>query len=262
MYMLAEQEFTSKRAIEGKMREIVATYPEGTILELTDHDLVEALLNWHPNSEQKIGIGVRSIKKVISAKWKTPGFMILRTDGSSTDFSWRQCLYPRTKRADVVKACREAVSGQIMEYRNDFLDKWEGPYTCPITLKDTPVTELHVDHTPPWTFAVIFDAWIKANKINISTVKLEGHGDNSEMIEFADSELAESFANCHLKFAKLRMVSAEGNHQIEREFRAQKEQGRPRELRPLFKLMLEEGTLMQDKYDALVEVLDRFDRQV
>ncbi len=34
---------------------------------------------------------------------------------------------------------------------------------------------------------------------------------------------------------------------------------RPRELRPLFKLMLEEGSLDQVTYEALIAVLDRFD---
>jgi len=32
---------------------------------------------------------------------------------------------------------------------------------------------------------------------------------------------------------------------------------RPRELRPLFAIMLEEGALTQDEYDALIAVLDR-----
>jgi len=32
---------------------------------------------------------------------------------------------------------------------------------------------------------------------------------------------------------------------------------RPRELRPLFKLMLAEGSLMLAEYDALIAVLDR-----
>jgi len=40
------------------------------------------------------------------------------------------------------------------------------------------------------------------------------------------------------------------------------EQERPRELRPLFKLMLEEGALTQEMYDALIAVLERFERQL
>lgn len=222
-YKLGNQQFKTKKAIKEHIRSIVTKYSDNSILDDDDFDLMMDLLKLHPNSKQKIGMGVWIIKRIISREYKTPGFELVRFDGTSTDFSWRQCLEPSNHKADVKKACREVIKQQIMEFRNGFMSNGIRVFVCPITKIETPVSELHVDHKPPFTFATIFDDWVLANEIDINKIKLKGYGDNNETLEFADSGIADNFAQFHLTFAELRMVSAEGNYQAEREYRKTKQ---------------------------------------
>ena len=215
MYHLAGHEFKTKKEIEAKIRAIVSEHEDGDLLHFADHDIVYALLEWHRYAGQKIGVGVRSIKKVTSKTWGSEGFMLIRTDGTSTDFSWRQCLYPSTNLADVKAACREAVRSQIQAFRHNY----RGSLPCPITGKQYQVSDMHVDHEPPNTFAAIFDAWVKVEHLETSKLKLKKSSDNSEIIEFADPKLARGFGVFHRLNAKLRMVSPEGNYQVERDYR-------------------------------------------
>jgi len=81
------------RAVQKAIRRMMSKYQLGQELEPADFFLVRGLLVYHPDSEAKIGCGVRSIKLDVSLDESgSRCFWVLRTDGSSEDFSARKCL--------------------------------------------------------------------------------------------------------------------------------------------------------------------------
>ncbi|CAA6657169.1 unnamed protein product [Spirodela intermedia] len=54
--------------------------------------LTELLRRGHPEPERKIAGGVRSFEVRYHPLWKSRCFFLVRTDGSSDDFSFRKCV--------------------------------------------------------------------------------------------------------------------------------------------------------------------------
>jgi len=214
-YTFGNRVFRSKKEIAEVIKGIVGRYAIGDILTIDDTQFMIHVLEMHPRSKEKIGCGVARIRCAISPVWKTPCLLLTRSDGTETDFSWRQCLYPASRGSEVKKACREAVREQIRTVRNLYF----GSERCPITGERITKANLHVDHEPPFTFAVIYKAWIEECHIDVKAVEITGHQDNSHIVEFADPELAKQFAEFHRECAKLRVLSAEGNYVVERMFK-------------------------------------------
>ncbi|CAN0922393.1 Protein DCL homolog, chloroplastic [Linum grandiflorum] len=79
-------------------------YCNGALLEAEDAKVVvQKLLTYHPNSEDKIGCGFDSIMVDCHPQFKqTRCLFVVRTDGSWIDFSYQKCLrtYIRHKYPD------------------------------------------------------------------------------------------------------------------------------------------------------------------
>ncbi|KAK8681620.1 hypothetical protein V6N13_054022 [Hibiscus sabdariffa] len=78
------------------VREILHSnrYMDGELLTVADEKaVVEMLLRYHPNSEDKIGCGLDSIMVDRHPEFRSSRCLFaVRTDGVRTDFSYRKCL--------------------------------------------------------------------------------------------------------------------------------------------------------------------------
>lgn len=214
-YTIGGRNFKSKKAVADMVRIILESYREGNVLDADDTLFLLDLLQLHPRKEEKIGCGVAYMKRTVSPTWKTACFQLVRYDGSSTEFSWRECLYPSTHDADIKKACREAIKEQIEQAKKAAYEIVG--LCCPITGEELTKVNLHIDHEPPMTFAVIYEQW--KDQPNTRKIKITGHRDNSDIVRFDDPLVAKDFAEFHRKRAKLRPLSVDGNYTVERLFR-------------------------------------------
>ena len=90
---LGEMTFKDKAECWGYMRALRDSLIRGSTVEGKAHTVLKALLEKHPKYDQKVGCGFASFKYDEHPEYTgTMCFFIVRTDGSSEDFSFRKCL--------------------------------------------------------------------------------------------------------------------------------------------------------------------------
>lgn len=170
--VLAGQTFLTKKALQDAIKKILHQSPLNKDLQRDDYRLVRALLDYHPSADIKIGCGVVAIQVVKFKPYNNRGFELVRLDGTKTDFSYRQCLNPESKLTKLKRACRFAVSSDIVAFRDSYFAL--GSPRCEISGEPVTRKTCHIDHAPPWTFRDIFNEFIQVYKIDIDKIRLAG----------------------------------------------------------------------------------------
>jgi hypothetical protein len=86
--------FDSKKEALLFCAEILERYGDEARIDEEDSRFLQALLERHPEAQQKIGSGVAHFFKA-KAKGGTSCFYLKRTDGTSDDFSFKRCVNAR-----------------------------------------------------------------------------------------------------------------------------------------------------------------------
>lgn len=85
--------FTSKAAAKQHARAIMKRHAEIGVMLPADEAFLRDLISIHPEAEQKIGCGIAGFTTQVDPIWRTTRhFVIIRTDGSMTDFSFHTCI--------------------------------------------------------------------------------------------------------------------------------------------------------------------------
>ena len=210
-YKLGCEVFSSKKAIKERFQGIAKTV--GPVTNKEDHAFLVGLLHMHQEAVEKIGPGIKGFEIKINAVFKnakTP--VVHRIDGTSVDFSYRNCLQPKTDLGKFSEACRFAVKDQIFEWKMQHVGG-KTDWFCPITNKQHPVSQMEVDHKSPLTFNTIVHDFISRHFIDISAVEYDVSG-NKNGNHFADEFLRNSWIRFHDRYATLWLISKEGHKQI------------------------------------------------
>lgn len=203
--------FRTKQDAEKHIRGVLAKYGHMQTVTGEDADLVQAIIDAHPNRKQVVGSGIRRIYvRHLRDKYNARRFEVERIGDPPRDLTWRYAIYPQTARKAVMKACRTAVRDQIAEFRfNYFADA--GPYLCPLTGEEIAQSDSHVDHAPPDTFEALVDQWLAVNRMLCEDVELLPSANYEEPTRIADEFLEENWREYHADFAKLRMLTSKAN---------------------------------------------------
>lgn len=178
------------KKIELKATAKIILYKE--VLSNEDKIFLRKLIENHPNAEQKIGVGIVDFY-TFRTMYKTIGFGLLRTDGTTTDFSYLQCLNPRTDNYKIKMACRAAVNKSILKFKMD---------------------KAKIVHHQGIEFNAIAERWLK--KFGYLDMSLNKPKDNCQKTYFNNQETSESFKKFHDKIATLKEVSIEEHKKIHR----------------------------------------------
>lgn len=211
-YTIGNYGFRIKADIVVFIRGIVDRYTPGETLDARDFEFIIALLERHPHAIEKMGIGIAFVRVVLSHYGKKH-FELVRTDGGTTDFSWRHCVYPHTTFADFSAACRNTIRADIALFKHNYFSTYarDGSIVCPVTGELAGFGDLEVDHKPPLTFAVLRDKWVEDNGLRPDQISLTGFGDGEQVKCFASARIAHSFREYHNKHATLRLLTRAGN---------------------------------------------------
>lgn len=188
----------------------------------TEHKILCELLQSHPKVESKIGSGIDYFY-VQKSKWKVNqyNFMIRRTDGSSTDFSYLKCLNPQwrvSKGENWTAIFRNVIKEQTDSFRAaafEIIGK-KDKFVCSHTNLKFKKIYAHVDHVYPLTFDSILYEFIETNKLNLNDIELSCDTGTSEVKQILDKDIVDSFYKFHKKRAVLRMVCNTANFQGKR----------------------------------------------
>lgn len=208
-YLVSGIIFTSKEALEGAVQHIL----HNTIgrLDPDDEQFIYDLLQMHPRADAKIGAGVREIQ--IRRGWRGgPMFIVVRRDGTETDFSYKKCIRPVTHATMVKAAFREAIAYQVSSIKTAHFkaraDR-DGRVACPITHELIAWQEAHVDHIPPDTFQSLLGRFLIDRDLALDNIALiPGYRGEGYQLP---PDIAAEWTVWHQQHARLRVISAFAN---------------------------------------------------
>jgi len=203
--------FETKTALVEYVKKILHSSPHYQYLTPADFEFMLEILKFHPRYKQKAGCGIAALYVKPNPIYPTLGFWIVRTDGSETDFSYKECFNVSTQRARFSRACRVALEKQMMKFKEDFFNLYPGKATiCPYTGERIFFTNSDVNHKAPHEFASLVSEFISSNKIDVETVKIHGHEDGIFQDTF-DDEMAQRWVAYHNQYAELEVISPTAN---------------------------------------------------
>lgn len=203
--------FKTKAAAKEACRSILSNYEVNQTITGFDDAFLRDLIAIHPEAKQKIGCGISWFTSQIDPVWKTTRhFVIVRNDGSSTDFSFHTCIDGSDHRKDVLHALRHAVSDQIVTYQRGMFALGI-PIVCPYTGEQLSASNCHVDHSPPDTFMNLVSRWMKQIDIQYSNIRIVDNSDNQWVRAMADESLSSLWQQFHISNCTLRIISPIAN---------------------------------------------------
>lgn len=208
IYHLGGLTFTSKKDVKAYAQAILHNHQHGYRLTEAETAFFCDLLETHPHRDEKVGPGIVAINIGRDPNFNTPMFVATRVDGRRIDFSYNECLAPTNSLTKFSAACREAVSDDILAFRDKTFNGSDW-VLCPLTGQMITRNEAHVDHAPPWPFSAIVCKFIDTYQIDATTIEMDPRNMTRDV--FKDKALRELFRRFHAKFSRLRVISAAEN---------------------------------------------------
>ncbi|GIL15364.1 MAG: hypothetical protein BroJett039_05370 [Chloroflexota bacterium] len=211
-YIINDEYFKTKKDVEKRASSILNSYELGQDLNSDDLEFVLALLEYHPDSMKKKGVGVQSIKVIPHEEFgrKNQSFAVVRIDGSETDFSYGKCIRPPKPLQVFKHACRRAVEVQIVAFKKNQFKQYvnsQGLIRCSISNELVDYENCDVDHQAPKTFDWLVETFVREYSISVEAVEIGGFEDGEVTRIFIDQDLASRWKEFHAKNAMLRIVS-------------------------------------------------------
>lgn len=197
----------TKEAKKQKCQQILNTYQPGQKISNEDYFFLMSIFEDHPQWEAKMGEGVTDIT-IEKAIYNSMCFVIHRPDGTKTDISYTKCLNVPTHASELKKACRHAIMGEILKFRDE--NVIFGKSVCPITGDILTKENTHIDHYD-LTFAEIYSKWIECQNVKYLISKLNPTIDNNNETFFTDEGISRSFRIFHNQNTNLRAVTKYAN---------------------------------------------------
>jgi hypothetical protein len=207
---IGELVFATKAEAIEHFRQMLYRYELGDAINEADARELLWLLERHPSSEQKRGVGVLGFV-VSQAPYNSRGFKIIRTDWTDTDFSYRKCIAaPPTALQAVIRALRIEVQQDILQAKRIYFEQ-NGDELRRVPCKKTgtlvTIDEADADHAPPFSFDVLAKTFLSARGIIPDWNILTPPADNQFGRQLVDRALADDWREYHHHHADMRIVA-------------------------------------------------------
>jgi hypothetical protein len=200
IYELAGLKWGSKAAALDHLYRIRERYRNGVRVEGMDAMMLVAATDLHAGADQKRGCGISHF--TVERAGKDRCFWLHRTDGTSTDISFRYIFDDPAKRErdDRLKALRQAVDKEIAPLRK---------------------RGMHVHHVIP--FATLVDDWLASLGMTLEQIEVIPTADGEMRCEMADESLKHDWWLYHDRYARYEIMTAAAH----RAFKHEKKGGKP-----------------------------------
>jgi len=213
--------FPTKKSATAFFQELLASHNAQDELtgESPDFPDVRALLERHPDRDQKVGCGIGAFIVRLDANGNKM-FWLRRLDGTETDFSFYSCVNGRgpSLRQEFAEAARFAVFPEMKSYKARYFAERandQGMAPCEETEKLMTIADAHVDHYPI-TFDQIVERFLESESIVPSRAILSAQADNQQTTTFTCRETEQRFIDFHRRHATLLVVHKSVNLQRKR----------------------------------------------
>lgn len=210
----------TKSAAKEHFKAMLARYEDGDVVaDYDDHSDLSALLERFDvllvDSAPKIGVGIERFERRLNKGdgWSSPGFWVVRTDKTSTDFSYVKAVdgNPKSQSQEFHDACHNAVARDLLQMKQRQFDHFanaEGEIECDITGKLVVYADANLSHANP-SFGTIVNDYRKSKgwELEFPAGTLTYSKDAQLSTHFANEALAGEFKNYHHRVAVLRIVA-------------------------------------------------------
>ena len=214
-YQVGAELFPRKDDLLARVRHILYTTPLNAMVAEAQLAFLLALLAHHPDARRKVGVGIVAMHVRRNPKYRpNRGFWAIRADGSETDWSLMQCIYPTTTMQLLRAAFRHAVLAQTTSFKQEQCAthaNTHGEVCCPVEQIWVGARDAHVDHIPPRTMERLIVAFLAAQHLAPEDVTLSVPRDGSIGRTLADPALRRTWRAYHHAHARLRVVSGIAN---------------------------------------------------
>lgn len=208
---ISARSFASRTEAKDFARSIMARYRVGEIITAFDDLFLRDLVAIHPKAHQKIGCGIAHFTTQIDSVWrKTRHFVLVRSDGTETDFSFHTCIDGSNDRRDIFRALRHAIADQVISFQRAAFTGETSPI-CPYTHAALTVEDAHVDHAPPDTFYTLATRWMQQCNLSVFDIRIADSIDNQCVRPMQDPIQKASWVDFHHAAARLRIISRPAN---------------------------------------------------
>lgn len=208
---VGSRQFPSQKAALAFFREIRDRNSDGVRIGSDDDLALRDLLACHPEAKDKIGSGIAYFSIATDGLFGTTRhFVVFRTDGSSTDFSFKMCIEGRNSNRDRMEALRRAVEDQIVAFRNRAF-AGRPALVCPLSGIAVTLNNSHVDHGPPLGFHGLAGAWLSTEGLDLVELHISEPADNQIVTLLVDEAQRLSWQEFHRANATLRILSPRAN---------------------------------------------------
>ena len=210
-------------------KELLHRYQDGKRIEnAADHADLVALLDRYDPALDAVGeptkgdgqIGHFERRLNTGTGWSSPGFWVVRQDGTATDFSYIDAVKgkPKGRSQDFYNACRHAVALDLIKAKKQAFAQYgdeNGRVECELTGAMVTIDHAHLDHAWP-QFSHLVSGFRAARswsrEIPDGIVSVPSDGQTSAT--FVDNVIADAFRSYHHDQALLRILSRTANLQI------------------------------------------------
>ena len=214
------REWKSKTAARAHFTAMLRRYGDDQpITGSEDHDdlcaLVERFDTLVADEAPKSGAGIDHFERRMNRGegWKSPGFWIVRTDGTETDISLVKAIEgkPKPRSQEFYDACHNAVSRDLLKFKQRQFDHFadeDGKIECDITGVKVAYADANLSHADP-LFSSIVNRFKEAKgwKDAIPDGVLSVSADKQLSSHFESSGDEEEFKKLHHEIAVLRIVA-------------------------------------------------------
>lgn len=210
----------TKLAAKQHFKDMLARYDDGDIVtDYDDHSDLSALLERFDvliaDGAPKIGPGIERFERRLNKGdgWSSPGFWVVRSDTTATDFSYVKAVdgSPKSQSQEFYDACHNAVSRDLLrmkQYQFDHFANADGEIECDITGKLVVYADANLNHANP-PFGAIVNSFrkLKGWEQEFPPGTLTASKDAQLSTHFSDDAHAVEFRNFHHDAAVLRIVA-------------------------------------------------------
>lgn len=179
--------------------------PWGMPFEDENKKAILDLIEFHPDKEDVIGCGARSIICIEDAEGSSC-FAVVRVDGSVRNFSYHACF---DKNADVrakIQVLRDLVEHDVATKLNLCFDDNRIIIKCPLQIhfkceKNITLSTCHADHTIPM-FKLV-EKFLVIENLSLKDIKLDRQGKISFYNTLSDTDLGKRWIKFHEETAEI-----------------------------------------------------------
>lgn len=225
---IGARRFSTQSSALGHYKALLHRYKDGARIESAgDHADLVALLDRYdpileavgepPKGDGQIGHFERRLNT--GTGWSSPGFWVVREDGTDTDFSYIDAVKgkPKGRSQDFYNACRHAVALDLIKAKKQAFARYgddQGRVECELTGMMVTIDQAHLDHAWPQFSHLVsgFRAargWSREIPDGIVSVP----SDRQTSSKFIDDPISDAFRSFHHDQAELRILSRTANLQ-------------------------------------------------